>query len=370
MKTVVINKKTFIESLNIGGSYAGASKTLPILDCVKIKVKNNGMNIISSDTENAISKRCEIVSTDFEGDFCVGYKSLMQYVKLVSGDNVELTLNDDMSMLNITHKKGSLELPLYNAEEFPMLKMGEIAAEVSIDSATIHNWLIDAQNFVAEDILRPQMSCVYLYRRDGELGCVGTDSHKLFYDHIQDDGDKFEYLISRKAVKAICNAAKTNNSLTFKISGSNVTVLGDGVTVISRHLDARFPNHKAIIPRENNIEVVVNKKEMVESLNRCLIGASQASSLIKLEIDGMSMRLSAEDIDFSVKAKEEIMVSANGNITIGFKATYLLDILNTISTDDVLIKMNDATRPVLLHEYSGGQISSEKICLLMPMLID
>lgn len=369
MKTVVINKKTFIEALTIGGNYAGASKTLPILDCVKIKVKNNGMNIISSDNENAISKRCEIVSTDFEGDFCVGYKSLMQYVKLVSGDNVELALNDDMNMLNITHKKGSLELPLYNTEEFPMMKMGEIVAEVNIDSATIHNWLIDAQNFVTDDMLRPQMGCVYLYRRDGELGCVGTDGHKLFYDHIEDDGDKFEYLISKKAVKAICNAAKTNDSLTFKISSSNVTVLGDGVTVISRHLKARYPNHKAVIPRENKIEVVANKKEMIESVNRCVIGASQATSLIKLELDGMNMKLSAEDIDFSVKAKEEIMVSANGNITIGFKATYLLEILNSIITDDVLIKMNDATRPALFHECNEGKISSEKICLLMPMVI-
>lgn len=367
---VEINKKKFIESLSVGGSYAGNAKALPILDCVKIKVKNGSMNIISSDNENAISKRCEIISSDFEGDFCVGYKSLMQYVKLVSGDNVELALNEDMSMLNITHKKGSLELPLYNAEEFPMMKMGEIVAEVSIDSATIHNWLIDAQNFVTDDMLRSQMGCVYLYRREGELGCVGTDGHKLFYDHIEDDGDKFEYLISKKAVKAICNAAKTNDSLTFKISSSNVTVLGDGVTVISRHLEARYPNHKAVIPRENKIEVIANKKEMIESVNRCVVGASQATSLIKLELDGMNMKLSAEDIDFSVKAKEEIMVSANGNITIGFKATYLLEILNSIITDDVLIKMNDTTRPALFHECNEGKISSEKICLLMPMVLN
>lgn len=370
MKTVVINKKKFTDSLNIGGSYAGVSKTMPILDCVKIKVKGNGINIISSDTENAISKRCDIVSADFEGDFCVGYKSLMQYVKLISGDNIELILNDDMSVLNITHKKGSLQLPLYNSEEFPMIKMGEILTEVVIDSVLIHNWLIDAQNFVGDDMLRPQMGCVYLYRRDGELGCVGTDGHKMFYDHIHNDGDSFEYLISRKAVKSICNAAKSNDYLTFKISNSNVTVLGDGVTVISRHLEAKYPNHKSVIPRENNIEVFINKKEIIESVNRCMIGASQASSLVKIEIDGMIMNLSAEDIDFSMKAKEEIAVSSTGKITIGFKATYLLDVLNSLNTDDILIEMNDGTRPALFHECIEGKISSEKICLLMPMMIN
>lgn len=367
---VVINKKTFIEALTIGGNYAGASKTLPILDCVKIKVKNNGMNIISSDMENAISKKCDIVSTDFEGDFCVGYKSLMQYIKFVSGDNFELVLNENMSMLNITHNKGSLELPLHNADEFPMMKMGDIIAEVSIESSLIHNWLIDAQDFVSEDMLRPHMGCVYLYRANGELGCVGSDGHKLFYDHIQEDGENFEYLISKKAIKAICNAAKTNDSLLFKISSSNVTILGDGITVISRRLESRYPNHKSVIPVENKIEVVVNKSELIESVNRCSIGASQVNSLIKMDIDGMNMKLSAEDIDFSVKAKEEIMVSSNGNICIGFKATYLLDILETITTDDILIEMNDSSRAALFREFKDGKISSEKICLLMPMMLN
>lgn len=367
---VVIDKKTFIEALTIGGNYAGSIKTLPILDCVKIKVKNNGMNIISSNNENAISKKCDIVSADFEGDFCVGYKSLMQYVKLVSGDNVELILNDDMTTLNITHKKGSLELPLYNSDEFPMMKMGEIITEVSIDSSLIHNWLVDAQNFILEDILRPQMGCVYLYRSNGELGCVGSDGHKLFYDHIKDTGDNFEYLVNKKAIKSICNAAKTNNSLVFKISSSNVTILGDGITVISRRLDSRYPNHKSVIPKESKIEVIVDKEELIESVNRCLIGASQTSSLIKIELDGMSMKLNAEDIDFSVKAKEEIMVSSNGKITIGFKATYLIDILNSISTDKVLIEMNDSSHAALFHECNEDKISSEKICLLMPMMVD
>lgn len=367
---VEIEKKKFIEALNIGGTFAGNSKALPILDCVKIKVKNVGMSIISSDNENAISKKCEIVSSDFKGDFCVGYKSLMQYVKLVSGDLVEMVLSDDMKMVSIKHKKGSLELPLMNADEFPLLSVGEVKTEVSIDSALVNNWIVDAQRFVSDDMLRPQMECVYLYRRDGELGCVGSDGHKMFYDHVTDNGESFEYLISRKSVKSICNAAKTNDTLTFRIGESNVAIVGDGVTVISRCLNSRYPNHKSVLPKESSIQVIVNRKDMIESVERCLVGASQASCLVKMSIDGMNMTLCGEDIDFSVSAKEELMVSANGNIEIGFKATYILEILNTLATDEVLICMTDHTRAALFREYKEGNIFSEKTCLVMPMMLN
>lgn len=367
---VEINKKKFIESLSVGGSYAGNAKALPILDCVKIKVKNGSMNIISSDNENAISKRCDIISSDFEGDFCVGYKSLIQYVKLVSGENVELILNDDMSILSIKHKKGSLELPIQNADEFPISKMDKDCVEVNIDSATINNWLVDAQNYAACDELRPQLERVYLYRRDGEFGCASTNGFVLFYDHLDDDGDKFEYLIGKTAIKAICNAAKSSDSLLLKIGQSNVSIVGDGITIIARNSDLVFPNFKMILPKNSNLQVVVDRKEMIDCVSRCSIGASQTSSLIKVQIEGMTMKLSAEDIDFSVKAKEEMMVSTNGDITIGFKATFLLNILSTIQTDEVLIEMTDCSRAALFREYKNGEVSSNKTCLLMPMLLN
>lgn len=367
---VEINKKKFIESLLIGGTYAGNAKALPILDCVKIKVKNGSINIISSDNENAIGKKCEIVSSDFEGDFCVGYKSLMQYVKLVSGENVELILNDDMSILSIKHKKGSLELPIQNADEFPISKMDKDCVEVNIDSATINNWLVDAQNYVANDELRPVMNGVYIYREKGEIGCAASDGYKLFCDKAQDEGEDFNFIAGLKAIKGICNAAKTSDTLKLSVGSKSVSVSGDGLTVIFRLIEGRYVNFRMVIPDNCPIQVVADRKEMIDCVSRCSVGASQASSLIKVQIEGMTMKLSAEDIDFSVKAKEEMMVSTNGDITIGFKATFLLNILNTIQTDEVLIEMTDCSRAALFREYKNGEVSSNKTCLLMPMLLN
>ena len=366
-----IDKKLFIESLSVGGVYAGINKVLPILNCVKIKVKKDCINIISSDGENAVSKKCDIISSEYEGVFCVDYKSIMQYVKLVSVDNIELIIYEDIKMLNIKHNKGSLELPIHSEDDFPTYKMDEDCIEVNIDSATINNWLVDAKSFVSDDILRPVMNGVYIYRRDGEIGCCGTDGHKMYYNFIEDSTQEvFGFIINKKSIPSICNICKSTDDLKIKIGKVNTYFIGDGFSVISRNTEGRFPNHKSVLVQNSAIKAIIDRKEMIDCVSRCSIGASQTNSLIKLQIEGMNMKLSAEDIDFSLKSKEEMMVSSNGDITIGFKYKFLLNILNTIQTDEVLIEMNDCSRAAMFREYKDGEIVSNKTCLLMPMLLN
>lgn len=365
-----IEKNKFLESLSIGGVYAGSSKILPILDCVKIKVRDDSINIISTDNENAISKKCDIISTDFTGDFCVGYKSLMQYVKLISVDKIEIILSEKKDMLSIRHDKGSLDLPAYNPGEFPILKMDDYCVDIDIESCVIHNWLVDAKNFIVEDILRPQLNGVYIYRRNGEVGCCGTDGHKMYCNFIKNyNNEPFEFIINKKVISSICSICKNTETVKVKIGKINTSFSGKGVTVISRNIEAKFPNHKSVISSDNDIYVVLDCKEFKEAILRCIVGANQASSLVKMDIKGPYLTLSAEDVDFSVKSVDKMIVECNKDITIGFKADYLLVILGTITTDKCLLKLKDETKAGLFYEYTNGEVYSNKLSLLMPMSI-
>ena len=120
MKVTVV-KKDFLNALLIGGSFAGRAKALPILDCVKIKFKRDCINIISSDSENAISKRADFHTSDFEGDICVSYKSLIQYVKLLTGEFIEFVISDDLKRHETTCLSdlqiGSCLLNLFNLNQ-------------------------------------------------------------------------------------------------------------------------------------------------------------------------------------------------------------------------------------------------------------
>lgn len=367
---IVIDKKELIDALVIGGSFSCRNKLLPILDCVKFKVKQDGIRIISSDNENAISKKCGIIESDFESEFCISYKNLLSYVKLVSDSVVELVINDNMTSVDIRHNKGSLSIPIQEAREFPATQQVDNVSEVRIDSNLLHNWLMDAKDFTGNDELRPQMNGIYLYHKDGELGCVSTDSHALYFNHTNDDQNiDFEFILNKNILTSVFSVCKSVESVLFKIGEKNVTIIGDGVTIIARNIEGRYPNFKAIIPTNNDFTFVVNKKELKESVLRCLVGADQASMLLKMDFNGNKLSIVAENFDYNAKSVEELEVVGKESILIGFKATFLTKVIETIATDDILVKLKSPSNVGVFHECRDGKQYSNKLALLMPMML-
>lgn len=365
MTTINLNKKDFTKVLNIGGTFAGRSKVLPILDCVKIKVSNGYLTIVSSDSENAISKKMQIEEADGDSTFCVNFKDLSSYVKLVSGDIVTLVVNE--KELEVKHEKGSFTLPALDAEGFPVLKPDADCTEVKINSALLNNWIVDARNFVGDDELRPVMGNIYFYSKDGEVGCCGTDGHFMFFDNIKENNGEWLFLLNKGAFKSVCDVCQDVEEVTVKIGSRNVMFVGDGVSVLARLQEGRFPNFKSVQPTNSHIQVKLSKSELLDAINRVKVGASNTSCLIKIVVDGMNMQVIAQDIDFNRKAVENIMVEANGNITIGFNANKFITCLNAIATDNVVLNMSDASRACVINEDDEN---SNKIALLMPMLLN
>lgn len=362
---ITLDKKEFVKALQVGGSFAGKSKVMPILDCVKIKVGLDKMTIVSTDSENAISKRLNGITSDEEGNFCVNMNDLMSYIKLINSDEIEI--NIDGKTAEVKHAKGSFTFPVESSDEFPSIKPDEDCVEVSINAALLNNWIADGKNFVASDELRPVMNGLYVYCKENELGCCASDGHALFTDNIKvENVPEFSFILNKNAFKPVCDAIQCVEEVRVKVGTRNVMFVADGVSVIARQQEGRFPNFKGILPKYNHIMLKVDRKEMLNAITRSSVGASKASMLTRIKVDGFNLEISSEDLDFNKEAREYLTVEANGNIVIGFKASLLIQILNSISTDNVIITMKDSSCAAIFKEDNA---ESDKIYLLMPMMI-
>lgn len=362
---ITFNKTEFLKALQVGGIFAGSNKLLPILDCVKIKVSGDKLTIVSSDNENAISKRMNGIVADGDGTFCVNARDLMAYIKLIPSDTFVFTINENTA--EIKHEKGNFTLPIESGDEFPTIKPDEDSKEAVIDARLLNNWIVDGRTFVASDTLRPIMEGIYIYCSNGELGCCSSDGHALFTDHISVDGvQDFNFVLNKNSFRPVCDAIQCVEEVRVKVGTRNVMFVADGVSVIARQIDGRFPSFKSILPKDNNIEVKVDRKEILNAITRSSVGASKSSMLTRMKVDGFNLEISSEDLDFNKEAREYLTVEANGNIVIGFKASLLIQILNSISTDNVIITMKDPTRAAIFKEDNA---ESYKIYLLMPMML-
>ena len=360
---IKVEKKTFLKALQIGGAFAGNNKLLPILDCVKLRVKNSSLTIVSSDSENAISHVTSLISQDEENAFCVIYKDLISYVKLIPSESFSIE-TDGKSSVQVIHEKGKIELPFFPADVFPVIKPDEESVELSLSSALLNNWIVDGRKFVGNNDLRPIMNGLYIYGNNGEVGCCATDGNSLFTDYIDMDGiSDFNFIINPHAFNAICNAISESDTVKLRIGVKNAMFSVNGTSIIIRGIEGKYPNFKGVLPTDSKMEVNINTKDFVSSLNRCRISANQIEA-VRLSIDGMTANVSCDDIDFNKKASETIMVSANGVIKICFKVSYLLNILNSISTNNTIMNMNGGSYAAVFREDDE---ENRKKWLLMPM---
>ena len=116
--------------------------------------------------------------------------------------------------------------------------------------------------------------------------------------------------------------------------------------------------------------MTVDRQSLIGALRRVSIFSSQASSLIKLRLSHNQITISAQDIDFSTSAEETQNCQYEGNeMSIGFKSTFLLDILNNIAAEEVIIELADPSRAGVIIPAEQEE-KEDLLMLLMPMMLN
>ena len=142
-------------------------------------------------------------------------------------------------------------------------------------------------------------------------------------------------------------------------------------TLVCRLIEGNYPNYNAVIPAANPNKVLVERIELVTGITRVAVCSNPTTNLIRMDIADNRINLTAQDIDFSVSANETISCSYEGqNITIGFKSTFLVEILSNIDTPTIVIELADSTRAGVFKPVYDDKQSSATLMLLMPMMIN
>ena len=90
----------------------------------------------------------------------------------------------------------------------------------------------------------------------------------------------------------------------------------------------------------------------------------------QLHIDADKMVINAQDIDFSTSAEETLVCQYEGNpMSIGFKAPFLIDILNNLPGQDVIIELADPSRAGVIVPAEQEE-NCDLLMLLMPMMLN
>ena len=364
---ITVNRKDFLQSLQLGSSFSGKNKALSSLDYTRLVFKDNNCRVTSNDGEMAITTTYMLdKSVEEQKEYYVEAKTLINAIRSIKEDAISIEFDDSTCV--IKHSRGVFNIPLMDVDVYPVPTMDKDSTNVSVSSELLFNWLKEARQFVAEDELRPVMNGVYLYIKDNTIGVCASDGHRLYTDSssFEHDGD-VDAILSSKAIATLLETINNTESTTVYFGDRNVAFRAGCTSIMCRKIDGRYPNFKSVIPQTHKFTAEFVKSDLMESLSRCLIMAN-TNCLVKMNISSLEAKFVAEDIDFSKKGEEFVCVqsSSTGPFEIGFKGTFAKVCLDVISSDNVVMELTDATRAIVMRDANN----ENKVIILMPMQLN
>ena len=370
----VVSSAALYSHLQAISRVINSKSTLPILDCFLFNIEDNKLSITASDNETTLDTSMEVVECDGNLQFAISSKTLLDAIKELPEQPITFDVNPQSMEVSIQYMNGKYSLVGQSADEYPMAAlMGENSVSFSIEADTLLSGINRTVFATADDELRPVMNGIYFDIFADNVTLVASDGHKLVrYKLYNTKGnEKSAFILPKKPAVLLKNLlAKESGEINITFDDRNATFEMPNHRMICRLIEGRYPNYNSVIPQNNPFKITIDRAAMLSALRRVSVFSSQSSSLIKLRMSDNELLISAQDIDFSTSAEEKLTCSYEGtNMSIGFKATFLMDILSNISGQDVIIEVSDPSRAGVLVPAEQSE-NEELLMLLMPMMLN
>ena len=370
----LVSSTTLFSHLQAISRVINSKNSLPILDCILIELNDGTITMTASDSETTLSTSIEVSEYEGEGKFAISSKTILEALKENPEQPLNFNINTDTMEITVKYPNGKYSMMAQNGNEYPLPKqMGSEVVNLTMAADVMLTGINRCIFATADDELRPVMNGIYFDISQQDVTLVSSDGHKLVRNKsfASTGNEKAAFILPKKPSNILKNILpKEQGDVQICFDDKNAMFTMENYQMTCRLIEGRYPNYNSVIPQNNPHKAIVDRAIFISALKRVSVFSSQASSLIKLSLKENSMTISAQDIDFSTSAEETLTCQYDGkDMSIGFKSSFLIDILNNISSQNVIIELADPSRAGLIVPEEQEE-NEDLLMLLMPMMLN
>ncbi|NQU86109.1 MAG: DNA polymerase III subunit beta [Mariniphaga sp.] len=375
MKFVVSSTKLLSHLTSISKVISSKS-TMPILDNFLFKIVESELTITASDLESTLITSIELDNIEGEGIVAVPAKLLTDTLKEFPEQPLTFQINSSTYTIEIFSDNGKFSIVGQNGEDFPELPTldEEAASTIDVGQKILLNGIEKSLFATADDELRPVMNGIYIELTSDYMSFVASDAHKLVRYRRLDVKAEIEssFILPKKPASLLKGLLpKEEFDVKLQFDDKNAFFTLSNYILICRLVEGNYPSYNSVIPTNNPNVMSIDRLAFYNTVRRVSVFSNQASNLVKLNLEGNQVVVSAQDIDFSISAVERLNCQYEGDaMEIGFKSTFLQEILSNISSSDIKVELSDPTRAGLLLPEKNDEEEEDVLMLLMPMMIN
>ena len=328
---VTVDRDELASGLQLVARAASSRGTVQVLAGVGIRAAEGLLELEATDME--LSLRTTVpAAVEGEGTLVVPAKLLGDIVRLLPTGEVTLSHAPEEGAATIQAGSYSSRLNVFAAEDFPRLPSIDVPLQ-EVDAAALLDTVQRVSRAASRDESRP----------------VLTDSYRMSVKETELDGGgpELEAIIPARALDELGRIAAGAERIQLGVNENHV-IFGTGrAWLTTRRIDGQFPNVQQLRPESFEVELELNRTELLDVVRRAAVMA-QRNTPLRLRFEEGELTISAQSQDVG-ETRESLAVRYSGEpLEIGFNAEFLREGLESVSADEVKLELINPLRPGLL----------------------
>lgn len=362
---VICTQENLHQGLSLVSNVANRHSNLPVLNNVLIKAGKDGLVLVTTDLEIGI-KAFVRGKIEKNGEFTVDARLFNNYVNYLPKENIELILGE--GGLEIKSKNQETTINGLAAEDFPLIPEVSREKEIELSSLDLKRGLQEVMFAASLDGSRAEINAVNFHFEPGELTLAATDSYRLAEKKIKIVSDKSHNLIiPLKTLQELFRILTDQGEQKIKIylNENQIMFVFDGIELVSRVIDGKYPDYKQIIPSEFSTKTKCLVSELVPAVRAVALFCKQGINDIRLSFQEKEQKIiiatASSHTGHSLAKISADIEGSDSEVVFNYK--YLLDGLNNAYSNEVFIKVNNNASPGLIEPVG----SPDHLYLVMPI---
>ena len=355
----ICDQSELVSALNIASKAISSRSTLPILKGILLSCnKEKGiLKMSSSDLEISIDT-CISAHVEEDGEIIVYAKLFSDIIRKLNSGSVsfELVEGNKLNIINGTYNSNILGLEA-EAEDFPKIEENAEGVSFSLEKEMLKDMIKGTSFAVSIDEVRGIITGTLLEIKKDEICMVALDGFRMAIrrEKVKSEEEK-NIIIAGRIINEIGKLLSENtkdDDITIKVSDNKAYFIMMDTVIVTKLMDGDFIKYKDIIPKESSISVLVNKRLLIDCVDRAsIIGKEGNNAFIKFEINEDELIISSRADQGTTE--EVLPVDKDGdNIKIGFNSRFMIDALKAIYDENILMLFNMSVGPCLIKPVKG-----------------
>lgn len=370
----VVSSATLLSHLQAISRVINSKNSLPILECFLLQLKDNTLFITAADNETRLETKVMVNETEGGESLAINARNLLDPLRELPDQPLTFDINDETLEINLYYHNGKYNFIGLKGDEYPESKpLKDSSMTLTLEADTLYSGINRTIFATADDELRPVMNGIYFDITSEDVTFVASDGHKLvrvIFTDVKGEG-RSSFILPKKPSNLLKSLLpRESGTVEIKFDENNAYIYMSSYTMVCRFVEGRYPNYNSVIPEKNTNFLVLDRLSLLNALKRVAVFSNPASNLVKMQLSEDKIVVSTQDIDFLTTANETIPCNYEGNVmNIGFKASFLIDILDNIPSSDVRIELTDPSRAGLILPVDNEE-NEDMLTLLMPMMLN